>query len=440
VPQELSGDRRGALVRILQVLLVVLGVAIGHALVLALDQPGPPPPGSSDPGWATSSVAALALMAGGGALIAAAIGAIAVTGVAMRLASVACAAAVLLVVLRDLAWDPYYDNSRRFVENGLVSPGWLLGLALLAAVAPLAIRAVPRLGLSAGGCLLWGVRAAPCWCWPGTDARRAAASLASRAMQLAYDRTGAGPPLVLVHGIGSRRGVWKPVVERLARERDVLCVDLPGFGESPVLSSGKPTVEALARAVRDWWRDELGLERPHVAGNSLGGGIALELARMGAVASATALSPVGFWSPLEARYGRTMLRLTHASATHLGPQLRRIVRSPAGRQATIGLMYGRPRRRDGAEAAEDLVQLARAPGWEATLPMSREYVFRDGAELRAPVTVGWGTRDRLLIPRQAERARALLPQARHVPLPGCGHIPMSDDPDGVAALLLTASA
>jgi len=258
-------------------------------------------------------------------------------------------------------------------------------------------------------------------------------------MRLSYDRCGSGPPLVLVHGIGSRRGVWKPVVGLLAAERDVLAVDLPGFGESPVLADGeKPTVQALARAVRDWWL-ELGLERPHVAGNSLGGGIGLELARMGAVASATALSPVGFWSPAEARYGRTMLRVTHFSATRFGAQMQRIVRSPVGRQLTIGLMYGRPARRDGREAVEDLVQLARAPGWEATLPMSREYVFRDGDQLQVSVTIGWGTRDRLLIPRQAERARAALPRARHVPLPGCGHIPMSDDPEGVAALILAGS-
>jgi pimeloyl-ACP methyl ester carboxylesterase len=259
--------------------------------------------------------------------------------------------------------------------------------------------------------------------------------------QVAFDRQGAGPPLVLIHGIGSRRGVWKPVVPLLVGEREVLCVDLPGFGESPVLAGGEqPTVQALARALVAWWT-ELGLDRPHVAGNSLGGGIALELARMGAVASTTALSPVGFWSPAEARYGRTMLRVTHFSATRLGAQMRRIVRSPVGRQLTIGLMYGRPARRDGEEAAEDLRQLASAPGWDATLPMSREYRFQDGAGLDGvPVTIGWGTRDRLLIPRQAERARAALPRARHVPLPGCGHIPMSDDPEGVATLLLAGSS
>ena len=266
-------------------------------------------------------------------------------------------------------------------------------------------------------------------------------SLAS--VQLVYDRAGAGtgPPLVLIHGIGSRRGVWKPVVPLLAAEREVLAVDLPGFGDSPVLPDGeRPTVEALARAVAAWWR-ELGIERPHVAGNSLGGGIALELARAGAVASATALSPIGFWSDLESRYGRTMLRLTHFFAASLGAPMRRLVRTPLGRELTVGLMYGRPQRREAAEVVEDLDQLARAPGWHATLPISREYVFHDGEQLRdVPVTIGWGTRDRLLIPRQAERARAVLPHARHVPLPGCGHIPMSDDPDGVAALLLTASA
>jgi len=245
---------------------------------------------------------------------------------------------------------------------------------------------------------------------------------------------------VLVHGIGSRRGVWDPVVGRLASERDVLAVDLPGFGDSPVLPSGiAPSVGAFADALVAWW-SALGIEWPHVAGNSLGGGIALELARAGVVSSATALSPIGFWSPLENRYGRVVLRTSRFLSVHAGAQLARLVQSRAGRAVTIGHMYGRPGRKDPREAALDVEMLAAAPGWKATLERL-EYDFRDGGQLDSvPVTIGWGTRDRLLIPRQAERARAALPRARHVPLPGCGHIPMSDDPEGVAALVLAGSA
>jgi pimeloyl-ACP methyl ester carboxylesterase len=258
---------------------------------------------------------------------------------------------------------------------------------------------------------------------------------------LAYDRQGSGPPLLLIHGIGSRRGVWDPVVPLLERERDVIALDLPGFGDSPALRDGvAPTVGALADAVTGL-AGELGLERPHVAGNSLGGGIALELARRGAVASATALSPIGFGSGIERVYGVATLRLSRLGARHAAALLQRLVGSPTGRAIALGTYYGRPLRRDVAAARADLEALGRCPGFESTLPQVRRYRFHAGEELRGvPVAIGWGTRDRLLIPRQAERARAALPSARHVPLPGCGHIPMSDDPAGVAALLLAASA
>ena len=259
---------------------------------------------------------------------------------------------------------------------------------------------------------------------------------------LAYDRTGSGPPIVLIHGIGSRRGAWEPVVGRLASQRDAIAVDLPGFGDSPELPAGTPpTPQALGEAIEAFWTAELGIERPHVVGNSLGGGIVLELARRGVVASATALSPIGFWSPAEARYGAGVLRLSRFLAQRLGPRLERVVRTPLGRQATLGTFYGRPARLAPEAAVADLRGLAAAPAFEAALPYTTGYDFRDGAQLRdVPVTIGWGTRDRLLIPRQARRARAALPLARHVPLPGCGHLPMSDDPETVAALILAASA
>jgi pimeloyl-ACP methyl ester carboxylesterase len=80
------------------------------------------------------------------------------------------------------------------------------------------------------------------------------------------------------------------------------------------------------------------------------------------------------------------------------------------------------------------------PAFEPALAGFADYRFRDGAELRGvPVTIAWGTRDWLLIPRQAQRARRLLPWARHVALKGCGHVPCHDDPEAVAAVLLSAS-
>ena len=67
-------------------------------------------------------------------------------------------------------------------------------------------------------------------------------------MALAHVRRGSGPPLVLIHGIGSQWQMWKPVLERLSREREVVAVDLPGFGDSASLP-GPPTIEALAVSV-----------------------------------------------------------------------------------------------------------------------------------------------------------------------------------------------
>ncbi|HWL88958.1 MAG TPA: alpha/beta fold hydrolase, partial [Polyangiaceae bacterium] len=78
---------------------------------------------------------------------------------------------------------------------------------------------------------------------------------------LHFDRCGAGEPLVLIHGIGSRAGVWKPVMGRLAREREVFAIDLPGFAQSPSLAAGTPsTVMTLTDAVETWIR-KMGLDR-----------------------------------------------------------------------------------------------------------------------------------------------------------------------------------
>ncbi|MGH2896016.1 MAG: alpha/beta fold hydrolase, partial [Solirubrobacteraceae bacterium] len=87
---------------------------------------------------------------------------------------------------------------------------------------------------------------------------------------LAHHRTGHGSPLVLLHPLGADRHVWDSLVPILAGRREVIALDLPGFGESPALDVPVPTPRALAAAVAEHLA-AIGVERPHVTGNSLGG-------------------------------------------------------------------------------------------------------------------------------------------------------------------------
>ena len=85
---------------------------------------------------------------------------------------------------------------------------------------------------------------------------------------------------MLLHGVGDTLAAWTPVRELLAAEHEVVALDLPGFGRSRMLGEA-PTPAALARAVAAF----MGPDPFHVAGNSLGGGIALERGRRGGAGS-----------------------------------------------------------------------------------------------------------------------------------------------------------
>lgn len=249
-----------------------------------------------------------------------------------------------------------------------------------------------------------------------------------------HERRGSGPPLVLLHGMGHRWQAWTPVLDRLAAVHEVYAVDLPGFGASP-LSERRPA--RMAEVVEEISRffDALGLDRPHVAGNSFGGAIALELAAAGRAASATALAPAGFWRPWERRWAVGVLRV-HRLGSRV-PGLGGALRVPPMRFVSFGMIVARPGQLSAQAARADALALRTGAGFTPVARAARTYSF--AKEISVPVTVAWGTRDRILLPRQAMRARAVLPAARHVWLPGCGHVPMSDDPDRVAAVILETS-
>src|ERR1700751_489489 len=109
-------------------------------------------------------------------------------------------------------------------------------------------------------------------------------------MDLAYERHGTGPALVLLHGVGHRRQAWQPVLDLLTPHRTVTMADLPGHGDSPPpRAGGRAAIRAIAEEIVAFF-DTLGLVRPHVAGNSLGGALALAAGARGRAATVTGLS------------------------------------------------------------------------------------------------------------------------------------------------------
>ncbi|MGH2857419.1 MAG: alpha/beta fold hydrolase [Solirubrobacteraceae bacterium] len=252
-------------------------------------------------------------------------------------------------------------------------------------------------------------------------------------MTLAHDRTGSGPPLVLLHALGADRRIWDPVVDSLARERHVITVDLPGFGESPPLAPPErpPTPRALATAVAGLLH-QLGYERAHVAGNSLGGWVALELGLRGVALSVTGIAPAGLWpEPLVPKAG-----IAHRLARATLPLAASLVRTRSGR--SLLLLAGavaRPERVPPEQAAHLLRAYATATDFIAVNDAMRAGRF-DGLErIECPVTLVWPDHDRLI------RRPVWVPDSiRNVVLADSGHIPVWDAPGELARVLVQASA
>jgi pimeloyl-ACP methyl ester carboxylesterase len=250
-------------------------------------------------------------------------------------------------------------------------------------------------------------------------------------MTLALERHGRGPQLVLLHALGADRRVWRSLIERLAPHRELVLVDLPGFGATPPLAADPPDPAALAAAVADGLAAH-GVRGPHLAGNSLGGWVALELALRGTAASVTAIAPAGLWPrplPPKPEIARTLARTARGG---LLPALR------AGRgRGLLGLAgsVAHPERIPPGDAAALVEAYAGAPGFTAVnRAMRAAQPFAGLHRIPCPVTVAWCGRDRLVAP-------ARLPAGvREVVLPDAGHLPMWDDPEGVAAVLLAGSA
>lgn len=255
-------------------------------------------------------------------------------------------------------------------------------------------------------------------------------------MRLHVHRTGSGGPLLLVHGIASTWRCWNPILHTLAERHEVLAVDLPGFGASPPLPSHLPrTVPALTDAVEAELAAR-GIDSASIAGNSMGGWVALELARRGRAREVIAISPAGLGTPDENRRSRRRLLCVRAVARALAPRATAVTRNAALRAMAFALVAARPGRVEPADGAHAIEAAAHCPGFRRTL----DWLFATQAggldEIHCPVTILWGSRDLILSPRQAERFGIRIPHAEVWRLRGLGHIPMSDAPELIASAIL----
>lgn len=244
---------------------------------------------------------------------------------------------------------------------------------------------------------------------------------------LSAERTGNGEPLVLIHGTGSNRHVWRLALAALERHHEVLALDLPGHGDSAPLAED-PTPGALGAAVAREL-DRAGWEAPHIVGHSLGGWIALELAAAGRARSVVGLAPSGGWTtPWERWHAEMHLRSSRAAAQAISPHLELLERLRLLRPLQLGLLN-----RPWEIPAEDLLPAIRSLGSaESALPAILHQVASEGRDLdriECPVLLLWGTHDRLLLKRQARHLERSIRGAELRWLEGVGHAPQLECPE-----------
>lgn len=252
---------------------------------------------------------------------------------------------------------------------------------------------------------------------------------------LAFDRTGVGEPLVLLHGLGASRRSWDPVLPGLVDHYDVIAVDLPGHGDSAPSRARDSAPADLAARVAELL-DDLELQTVHLGGNSLGGWVALELAKYGRARSVTAFSPAGLWSRKPPVYLRAALRQSRLNARIVRRLTPNAPRTRLARSLFFAQISAHPSRVPYQLGRRTLHDMATTSGFGRTLRAIARNRFKDGALITVPVTVIFGVGDQVLLTRSTRRRDELPISTRWVDLPGSGHMPMLDDAPAVARMLL----
>ncbi|MHB8531833.1 MAG: alpha/beta fold hydrolase [Solirubrobacteraceae bacterium] len=247
-------------------------------------------------------------------------------------------------------------------------------------------------------------------------------------------RAGSGEPVLLLHGFTGSWHHWRPVLADLVARYEVIAPTLAGHDGGKPLPPGTAMSFAASADLLEEHLDELGLGTVHAVGNSMGGALALELAKRGRARSVVALAPAGGYrtgdgeAPRLARFFSRQLRLMRANRRRLPILMRR----PASRR----ILFRDVMRHGELVAPADAMQLVSAAigcsvaaaAIEALRRDSPELVLSDLEQIDCPVRIASPAFDRILpVARHAPRYRREIPGVDALVLPGCGHVPMWDD-------------
>lgn len=246
---------------------------------------------------------------------------------------------------------------------------------------------------------------------------------------------GSGTPLVFVHGFGSTWRQWRTVIPYVERHHRVIVPTLPGhYGGLPIRSPVSPAAiaEALAQQLRD-----MGIEKAHIVGQSLGGYVSIELARRGIATSVIVFSPGGAWSSEAARDAVfNKIRGSFKLMPYLLPLLRLALRPAWLRKRLLRDEMEHADRMTYAEAMDMVDRGLKTPVAGEFLQGGFDMVEPLPADA-PPVRVVWCEKDRVLpFENFGQPFLDRLGLKTHGVLKDCGHNPVFDDPEGLAKAVL----
>ena len=218
-----------------------------------------------------------------------------------------------------------------------------------------------------------------------------------------------------------------------------MALELPGHGQ-PSEEAVSGTFEGLARSLDEWLGAEnfTGID---MVGSSLGARLVLEMARRGRAGAVVALDPGGFWQGWERTFFKATITPSVALVRALQPALPAITGNVAGRTALMAQLSARPWALDPAFVARELKSLADTRTVNSLVKDLANGPMQEGpAKTAAPIVIGWGRKDRLCLPQQAERAMKAFPQATLHWFERSGHFPMWDQPEETVRVILDAKS